>query len=88
MNSTDDFPVEDMDLGVAVSVTELQRQLNDSLKQLEDQCQEGLLGDAALGLVGSETHSGKGGLNGIGGTNMRPVLSREVIPIKAETMKA
>jgi len=38
MNSTDDFPVEDMDLGVAVSVTELQRQLNDSLKQLEDQC--------------------------------------------------
>jgi len=34
MNSTDNFPVEDMDSVVAVSVAELQRQLNDYLKQI------------------------------------------------------
>ena len=49
-----------------------------TLDQLEDQCQDGVLGDTASGFVGSETDGGKGGFNGISGANMRPMLSREV----------
>jgi hypothetical protein len=34
MNSTDNSPMDDMESVVVISVTELQRQLNESLKQL------------------------------------------------------
>jgi hypothetical protein len=34
MNTADNSPMEDIDSAAAISVTELQRQLNESLKQL------------------------------------------------------
>ncbi len=37
MNTTDNSPMDDMESAVLISVTELQRQLNDSLKQLSPQ---------------------------------------------------
>jgi hypothetical protein len=49
-----------------------------TLDQLEYQGQDGVLRDTATGLVGSEAHGGKGGLNGMGGANMRLMLSGEI----------
>ncbi len=60
--------------------------------QLEHQGQDGVLGDTAPGLVGSETDGGKGGFNGVGGANMRPMLSGEIeegeqdIPVFDQTL--
>lgn len=49
-----------------------------ALNQLEDQCQDGVFGDAASGFIGPEADGGKGRFNGVGGANMGPMLSREV----------
>ena len=49
-----------------------------TFNQLEDQCQDGVLGDTASGLVGSEADGGEGGFNGIGSAKMRPMLSGEI----------
>lgn len=56
MNSTNNFPVEDMESGVAVSVTELQRQLNDSLKQLSPERLQ-VLADFAAYLANAESEA-------------------------------
>ena len=56
MNSTDNFPVEDMESGVAVSVAELQRQLNDSLKQLSPERLQ-VLADFAAYLANAESEA-------------------------------
>lgn len=56
MNSTDNFSVEDMDSVVAVSVTELQRQLNDSLKQLSPERLQ-VLADFAAYLANAESEA-------------------------------
>jgi hypothetical protein len=56
MNSTDNFPVEDMDSVVAVSVAELQRQLNDSLKQLSPERLQ-VLADFAAYLANAESEA-------------------------------
>ena len=49
-----------------------------TLDQLEHQRQDGVLGDTASGLVGSEAYGSKGRFNRVGGANMRPMLSGEV----------
>lgn len=56
MNSTNNFPVEDMESGVAVFVTELQRQLNDSLKQLSPERLQ-VLADFAAYLANAESEA-------------------------------
>ncbi|QQE65312.1 hypothetical protein GFS31_19980 [Leptolyngbya sp. BL0902] len=56
MNSTDNFPVEDMDSVVAVSVAELQCQLNNSLKQLSPERLQVLV-DFAAYLANAESEA-------------------------------
>ena len=56
MNSTDNFPAEDIDSVVAVSVAELQRQLNDSLKQLSPERLQ-VLADFAAYLANAESEA-------------------------------
>jgi hypothetical protein len=53
MNPTDNYPVEDTELGVSVSVTELQQQLNDLLKQLSPERLQ-VLADFAAYLANAE----------------------------------
>jgi hypothetical protein len=60
--------------------------------QLEHQGQDGVLGDTAPGLVSSQSHGGEGGFNGVGGANVRPMLSGEIeegeqdIPVFGQTL--
>ena len=56
MKSTGNSPVEDMDSAVAVSVAELQRQLNDSLKQLSPERLQ-VLADFAAYLANAESEA-------------------------------
>ena len=56
MNSTDNSPAEDMESVVVVSVTELQRQLNDSLKQLSPERLQVLV-DFAAYLANAESEA-------------------------------
>ncbi len=56
MNSTDNSPVEDMEATVVVSVAELQRQLNDSLKQLSPERLQVLV-DFAAYLANAESEA-------------------------------
>ncbi len=56
MNSTDNSPVEDMESGVVVSVADLQRQLNDSLKQLSPERLQ-VLADFAAYLANAESEA-------------------------------
>ena len=41
--------------------------------------QDAVPGHTALGLGGTEPHGGKGGFDGIGGAQIKPVLRRKVI---------
>ena len=56
MNNTDNSPVDDMESAVLVSVTELQHQLNDSLKQLSPERLQ-VLADFAAYLVSAESEA-------------------------------
>ncbi len=56
MNSTDNFPVEDIESAVAISVAELQRQLNESLKQLSPERLQ-VLADFAAYLANAESEA-------------------------------
>lgn len=56
MNTTDDSPMEDMDSALAISVTELQRQLNESLKQLSPERLR-VLADFAAYLANAESEA-------------------------------
>ena len=56
MNSTDNFPVENMESGVSISVAEIQRQLNDSLKQLSPERLQ-VLADFAAYLANVESQA-------------------------------
>ncbi|XHX80280.1 MAG: hypothetical protein RBJ76_10220 [Stenomitos frigidus ULC029] len=56
MNSTDDFPTEDRESVVATSVTELQRQLSESLKQLSPERLQ-VLADFAAYLANAESET-------------------------------
>ena len=54
MNTTDNSPIEDMESSILVSATELQRQLNDSLKQLSPERLQ-VLADFAAYLANAES---------------------------------
>jgi hypothetical protein len=56
MNTTDNSPMEDMESSILVSVTELQRQLNDSLKQLSPERLQ-VLADFAAYLANAESEA-------------------------------
>lgn len=56
MNTTDNSPIEDMDSALAISVTELQRQLNESLKQLSPERLR-VLADFAAYLANAESEA-------------------------------
>ncbi len=56
MNTTNSSPMEDMDSAVLTSVTELQRQLNDSLKQLSPERLQ-VLADFAAYLANAESEA-------------------------------
>jgi hypothetical protein len=56
MNTTDNSPMEDMESAVAISVTELQRQLSDSLKQLSPERLQ-VLADFAAYLANAESEA-------------------------------
>lgn len=56
MNTTDNSPIEDMESLVVLSVTELQSQLNDSLKQLSPERLR-VLADFAAYLANAESKS-------------------------------
>jgi hypothetical protein len=56
MNTTDNFPVEDLESAAAASVTELQRQLNESLKQLSPERLQ-VLNDFAAYLANAESET-------------------------------
>jgi hypothetical protein len=56
MNSTDNSPMEDMESVVVISVTELQRQLNESLKQLSPERLQ-VLADFAAYLANAESEA-------------------------------
>jgi predicted RecB family endonuclease len=56
MNTTDNSPIEDQESAVLVSVTELQRQLNDSLKQLSPERLQ-VLADFAAYLVNAKSEA-------------------------------
>jgi hypothetical protein len=56
MNSTNNFPTEDMESAVAISVAELQRQLNESLKQLSPERLQVLV-DFAAYLANAESEA-------------------------------
>ena len=56
MSTTDDFPVEDMESAIAMSVTELQRQLNESLQQLSPERLQ-VLADFAAYLANAESEA-------------------------------
>jgi hypothetical protein len=56
MNTTDNLPVEDLELAVVASVTELQRQLNESLKQLSPERLQ-VLSDFAAYLANAESET-------------------------------
>ncbi len=56
MNTTDSFPAEDLDSTIAASVTELQRQLNESLKQLSPERLQ-VLNDFAAYLANAESET-------------------------------
>ena len=56
MNNTDNPPVDDMESAVLVSVTELQHQLNDSLKQLSPERLQ-VLADFAAYWVSAESEA-------------------------------
>jgi hypothetical protein len=56
MNTTDNSPIEDQESPVLVSVTELQHQLNDSLKQLSPERLQ-VLADFAAYLANAESEA-------------------------------
>jgi hypothetical protein len=56
MNTTDNSPMDDMESAVLISVTELQRQLNDSLKQLAPERLQ-VLADFAAYLANAESEA-------------------------------
>lgn len=56
MNSTDNSPMDDMESVVVISVTELQRQLNESLKQLSPERLQ-VLTDFAAYLANAESET-------------------------------
>ncbi len=56
MNPTDNYSVEDAELAVAVSVTELQQQLNDLLRQLSPERVQ-VLADFAAYLANAESEA-------------------------------
>lgn len=56
MNTTDNSPVDDVESAVLISVTELQRQLNDSLKQLSPERLQ-VLADFAAYLANAESEA-------------------------------
>ncbi len=56
MNTTDNFPSEDLESAVTASVTELKRQLNESLKQLSPERLQ-VLNDFAAYLVNAESET-------------------------------
>jgi hypothetical protein len=56
MNTTDNSPIEDKESAVLVSVTELQRQLNDLLKQLSPERLQ-VLADFAAYLANAESEA-------------------------------
>jgi hypothetical protein len=56
MNTTDNSPMDDMESAVLISVTELQRQLNDSLKQLSPERLR-VLADFAAYLANAESEA-------------------------------
>jgi hypothetical protein len=56
MNTTDSFPAEDLESAVSASVTELQRQLNESLKQLSPERLQ-VLNDFAAYLANAESET-------------------------------
>jgi hypothetical protein len=70
MNPTDNYPVEDTELGVSVSVTELQQQLNDLLKQLSPERLQ-VLADFAAYLANAEGEAATQELLAIPGLLMR-----------------
>jgi hypothetical protein len=56
MNPTDSFSTEDMESAIAMSITELQRQLNDSLQQLSPERLQ-VLADFAAYLANAESEA-------------------------------
>src|SRR5438552_17510969 len=50
-----------------------------ALKQFEDHCEGGRVGQAALRSDRAVAHGGEGAFNGIGGPQVFPVLGREVV---------
>jgi flagellar motility protein MotE (MotC chaperone) len=56
MNTTDNFPGEDLETTVAASATELQRQLHESLKQLSPERLQ-VLSDFAAYLANAESEA-------------------------------
>ncbi len=56
MDTTDNLPIEDMDSTTVVSVTELQRQLNESLKQLSPERLQ-VIADFAAYLANAESEA-------------------------------
>ena len=56
MNTTDNSPMDDMESAVLISATELQRQLNDSLKQLSPERLR-VLADFAAYLANAESEA-------------------------------
>lgn len=56
MDTPDNFPVEDMESSILVSVTELQRQLNDLLNQLSPERLQ-VLADFAAYLASAESEA-------------------------------
>src|SRR5437879_1771430 len=50
-----------------------------ALKQFEDHCEGGRVGQAALRSDRAVAHSGEGAFNGIGSPQVFPVLGREVV---------
>ncbi|NJR52512.1 MAG: hypothetical protein HC780_26010 [Leptolyngbyaceae cyanobacterium CSU_1_3] len=56
MNSTDNSPMDDMESVVVISVTELQHQLNESLKQLSPERLQ-VLADFAAYLANAESEA-------------------------------
>lgn len=87
MNSTDNFPVEDMDSVVAVSIAELQRQLNDSLKQLSPERLQ-VLADFAAYLANAESEAATQELLAIPGLleRIKQNQATSSIPMPQKTM--
>jgi glucokinase len=78
MNTTDNFPAEDLDSVVTASVTELQRQLNESLQQLSPERLQ-VLNDFAAYLANAESEAATQELLAIPGL-LEQIQQRQTTP--------